>query len=173
MGELQLGDIRAFQGEHKSGFFGSHEHISVSISVERVVGRGYRELENGKYEIVEFQYLFSQLTQITGSHFDKKPCTLMIFNGTDKIFLPDLNVLTPTLESIHNQFKDLLLEDEAANLKRLILSGTFTKQSGMQIQDEVKLFQETVLRLKELKKQGFINPMEYNELRDKLLDFYA
>lgn len=173
MGELQLGDTREFYGEHKSGFFGSHEHISVKISAERISGRGYREMDSGKYEITEFQYAFSQLTKVTGSHFDKKPCSMMVFNGNIRIYFPDLNVLTPTLESIFNQFKDLILEQEAENLKKLILSGTFTKQGGLQLQDEMKLFRETVARLKELKKQGFINPMEYLELRDRLLDFYA
>lgn len=173
MGELQLTDSREFFGEYKMGFFGSPVHINVKISADRVSGNGYREMENGKYEISEFQYAFSQMTKVTGSQFDKKPCSMIVFNGTDKIYFPGLNVLTPTLESTFNQFKDLLLEKEAEDLKQLILGGAFTKNGRGQLQDEMKLFRETVTKLKELKKQGFINPMEYIELRDRLLDFYA
>ncbi len=173
MGELQLEDSREFVGEYKMGFFGSAEHISVKISAEKVSGRGYREMENGKYEIAEFRYDFSQITKITGSQFDKKPCSMIIFKESDRIFFPGLNVLTPTLESTYNQFKDLLYEKESEDIKRLILGGAFTKEGRTQLRDEMEVFRETVAKLKDLKKQGFINPMEYSELRAKLMDFYA
>ena len=173
MGELQLGDSREFFGEYKMGFFASPEHISVNISIERVLGRGFRELENGKHEIADFQYAFSQVTKVTGSHFDKMPCSMIVFNERDNIYLPGLNVLTPTLESTVNQFRDLLLEKETEEVKRLILGGAFTKDGRTQFQDEIQLFKETVEKLKELKRQGFINPLEYSELRTKLMDFYA
>ncbi|MBD5545616.1 MAG: hypothetical protein HDR01_15570 [Lachnospiraceae bacterium] len=173
MGNLQLGDFREFSGEYKMGFFGSAEHISVRISAERVTGRGYRELGNGKHEIAEFQYAFSQVTRVSGGQFDKKPCSIIVFNENDYIFFPGINVLTPTLESIFNQFKDLILEKETEEIKRLILGGTFTKAGRTQLQDEMQLFRETVTKLKDLKRQGFINPMEYSELRARLMDFYA
>ena len=173
MGELRLGDSREFSGDYKMGFFGSTEHISVNISVERVFGRGYRESGNGKHEIAEFQYAFSQMTKVMGSQFDKKPCSMIIFNENDRIFFPGLNVLTPTLESTFNQFKDLLLEKEAEDIRRLILGGAFTKEGKSQLQDEMQVFRETVAKLKDLKRQGFIDPMEYSELRARLMDFYA
>lgn len=173
MGELRLEDSREFVGEYKMGFFGSTERISVRISAEKVSGRGYRETANGKYEIAEFRYDFSQVTKITGSQFDKKPCSMIIFNENDRIFLPGLNVLTPTLEGTFNKFNDLIYEKEAEDIKRLILGGAFTKEGKSQLQDEMAVFRETVAKLKDLKKQGYISPMEYSELRARLMDFYA
>lgn len=173
MSQMDYNQTQEYYGEYKQGFFSAAEQIFICFSAQTVAGRGLIfDSGSGKYEVADFEYQMKDVTEVVGDKFNGKQCSALKINGKSNfVYLPGLTVMTPMVKNTFSKFKDLANQLEAEKFK--VEAFTATKSSeGLSLEDEIAEFKEKVNRLKIMRENGVLSPVEYQQLKMKLMDLY-
>lgn len=174
MSQLDYNQTQEFYGEYKQGFFSAAEQIFVCFSAQGVSGHGViHEKFSDRLNIVDFEYAMKDVTDVIPESLSGKSCTALVVNdpSCDIVYLPGLNVMAPIVKNAYTKFKDLAVEMEAEKFKAEAFS--LEKSSdNLSLEDEIAEFKEKVNRLRVMRENGVLSPVEYQELKMKLMNLY-
>ena len=173
MGQTDFDQSQEYYGEYKQGVFGNAEQIFVSFSPQTLSARGFiLDLTSGKYEVIECAFPMKDVIDVESDKLNGKTCTVVRANGgQNRIFLPGLSVMTPIVKNTFNMFKDLSMQLEAEKFK--MEAATASKSSAnLTLEEEIAEFKEKVNKLKVMKENGVLSPIEYQDLKARLMDLY-
>lgn len=173
MGQTDFNQSQDYYGEYKQGIFGNAEQIFISFSAQTMSARGYvLDLASGKFEIAELSYPMNDVVEVDSDKMNGKPCTIVRTKGNEtNIYLPGLTVMTPMVKNTFNKFKDLAMQLEAEKFK-VEAATTSKSSSNLSLEEEIAEFKEKVNKLKIMKENGVLSPIEYQDLKAKLMDLY-
>ena len=174
MGQMDYNQTQEYYGEYKQGFFGATEQIFVCFSAKTVSGRGlvYDNFSQ-RFDIVDFEYQLKDVNDVVAGTVSKKACTVLKVTdaSSDAVYLPGLNVMPPMIKNTFTKFKELAMEMEAENFKKEAFSLEKSSEN-LSLEEEMAEFKEKVDRLKLMRDNGVLSPLEYQELKTKLMDLY-
>lgn len=173
MGQIDYNQTQEYYGEYKQGFFGAAERIFICFSAQTVFGRGMVfNTVSGKFEAIDFKYQMDCVTDVENDKFNGKQCTVLRTNGSvGVIYLPGLAVMTSMVKNTFGRFKNLAAQMEAEKFK--VEAFTVQKSSEkLSLEEEMAEFKEKVNRLKIMRENGVLSPVEYQELKSKLMNLY-
>lgn len=173
MSQVDYNQVQKYYGEYKQGFFGAVEQIFVCFSTQTVFGRGVVfNTASGKSEIVDFNHPLKSITGVENDTFNGKQCTVLRTDeGAGVVYLPGLSVMTPIVKNTFGRFKDLAVQMQAEKFK--VEAFTAKKSSEkLSLEDEMAEFKEKVNKLKLMRENGVLSPVEYQELKARLMNLY-
>lgn len=174
MSQMDYNQTQEYYGEYKQGFFSAAEQIFVCFSAQTVSGRGLvHDTITDRFDIVDFEYQMKDVEDVITDKISNKQCAVLKVKdaSSDAVYLPGLSVNTPIVKNSYTKFKELAMELEAEKFK--VEAFAVEKSSdNLSLEEEITEFKEKVNRLRVMRDNGVLSPVEYQDLKTKLMNLY-